>query len=88
MVSLKYATIINRKLRLGCYDFWFCTGRFGEYRMPEWLRHFDTTMQENARNIGMSSCHKSNADYLLKIVVRDHEHLNHFLVSGCCLFRY
>lgn len=74
----KYATIVNRK-RLG-YDLLVFVQVTLAGHMPELVATFDTAMQEMPEIL---ECHRvtGNADYLLKIVVRDHEHLDHFLMQ-------
>lgn len=74
----KYATVINRKsLGYGLTVFVQVTLQ-GHTR--EAVAEFDNDMQLTPEVL---ECHRvtGTADYLLKVVVRDHEHLDHFLMN-------
>ncbi len=74
----KYATIINRK-SVG-YDLLVFVHVTLAGHMPQMVAEFDAAMQQIAEVL---ECHRvtGSADYLLKVIVRDHEHLDHFLMN-------
>ena len=74
----KYATVINRKsLGFGLTVFVQVTLQ-GHTR--EAVAEFDRIMQHTTEVL---ECHRvtGGADYLLKVIVRDHEHLDQFLMN-------
>jgi DNA-binding Lrp family transcriptional regulator len=77
-VIQKYATVVNRR------SFGFDMVVFVQVTLqghtPGLVGMFDLAMQETAEVL---ECHRviGLADYLLKVVVRDHEHLDNFLMD-------
>jgi DNA-binding Lrp family transcriptional regulator len=74
----QYAALLDRK-KLG-YDLAVFVQVTIQGHSPELVAQFDAAVQEMAEVL---ECHRvtGNADYLLKVVVRDHEHLDHFLMN-------
>lgn len=74
----KYATIIDRK-QLG-YDLLVFVHVTLAGHMPQMVADFDSAMQEMAEVL---ECHRvtGGADYLLKVIVQNHERLDHFLMQ-------
>ncbi len=74
----KYATVINRK-QLG-YDLTVFVQVTLQGHTQEAVSQFDTIMQQTAE---VMECHRvtGTADYLLKVIVQDHEHLDQFLMN-------
>lgn len=77
-VIKKYATLIDRKI-LG-YDLLVFVQIILKGHIPEAVARFDEAIQAMPEVL---ECHRitGNADYLLKIVVRDHEHLDNLLMN-------
>lgn len=76
-VVKKVAAVIDRK-RLG-YDLLVFVQVTLQGHTPESVAHFDQAMRKMGEVL---EAHRVTglADYLLKVVVRDHEHLDHFLM--------
>lgn len=74
----KYATVLNRK-SLGFDLVVFVQVTLGGHT-PQSVAEFDACIQEMPEVL---ECHRvtGGADYLLKAVVRDHEHLDYFLMN-------
>ncbi len=74
----KYAAVIDRK-SLG-FDLLIFVQVTLQGHTPQSVAHFDKAIQDMAEVL---ECHRVTgmADYLLKVVVRDHEHLDHFLMN-------
>lgn len=74
----KYAAVLDRK-KLG-YDLAVFVQVTIQGHRPELVAQFDAAVQEMAEVL---ECHRvtGSADYLLKVVVRDHEHLDHLLMN-------
>lgn len=74
----KYATVLNRK-SLGFDLVVFVQVTLGGHT-PQSVAEFDACIQEMPEVL---ECHRvtGGADYLLKVVVRDHEHLDYFLMN-------
>lgn len=74
----KYATVINRK-DLG-YDLLVFVQVILQVHTPESVIQFDEAIQNIPEVL---ECHRviGNFDYLIKVVVRNHEHLDHFLMN-------
>ncbi|MEM7114826.1 MAG: Lrp/AsnC family transcriptional regulator [Chloroflexota bacterium] len=77
-VIQKYTTLVNR--RSFGYDLVVFVQVTLQGHTPEQVAHFDQAMQEMAEVL---ECHRiiGAADYLLKIIVTDHEHLDDFLMK-------
>ena len=77
-VVKKYTAIIDRK-KLG-YDLAVFVQVTIQGHTPEVVAQFDAVIREM---VEVLECHRVTgiADYLLKVVVRDHEHLDHFLMN-------
>lgn len=77
-VVKKYATLIDRKI-LG-YDLLVFVQVILKGHIRESVAQFDEAVQAMPEVL---ECHRITgaADYLLKIVVRDHEHLDNFLMD-------
>lgn len=77
-VIKKYATLVDRKI-LG-YDLLVFVQIILKGHIPEAVARFDEAIQAMPEVL---ECHRitGNADYLLKIVVRDHEHLDNLLMN-------
>lgn len=76
-VVKKYAAVLDRK-QLG-FDLAVFVQVTIQGHTPEQVLQFDAAIQEMAEVL---ECHRvtGNADYLLKVVVRDHVHLDQFLM--------
>ena len=74
----KYATMLNRK-RLG-YDLLVFVKVIIQGHSAELIAEFDNAIKEMPQVL---ESHRiiGDADYLLKVVVRDREHLDHFLMK-------
>jgi len=74
----KYTAVIDRK-NLG-FDLLVFVQVTLQGHTPESVAHFDNAIQEMSEVL---ECHRVTgmADYLLKVVVRDHEHLDQFLMT-------
>jgi Lrp/AsnC family leucine-responsive transcriptional regulator len=74
----KYVTVINRK-RLG-YGLTVFVQVTLRGHTQEAVAEFDTIMQQTPEVL---ECHRvtGTADYLLKVVVHDHQHLDQFLMN-------
>ena len=74
----KYATILDRK-KLS-YDLVVFVQITIQGHLPELVAQFDAAVQEMDEVL---ECHRvtGSADYLLKVVVCDHEQLDHFLMN-------
>ena len=74
----KYTAIIDRK-NLG-FDLLVFVHVTLQGHTPESVAQFDQAIQEMSQVL---ECHRvtGTADYLLKVVVRDHEHLDRFLMT-------
>jgi DNA-binding Lrp family transcriptional regulator len=74
----KYAAVLDRK-KLG-YDLAVFVQVTIQGHLPELVAQFDAAVQEMDEVL---ECHRvtGSADYLLKVVVRDHEQLDHFLMN-------
>lgn len=77
-VIQKYAAILDRRL-LG-RDLAVFVQVTIQGHTPEVVAQFDQAVQEMAEVL---ECHRvtGRADYLLKVIVRDHEELDHFLMN-------
>lgn len=77
-VIKKYATLIDRKI-LG-YDLLVFVQIILKGHTPEAISRFDEAIQAMPEVL---ECHRitGNADYLLKVVARDHEHLDNLLMN-------
>ncbi len=73
----KYVTLINRK-QVG-YDLLVFVQVTLQGHTPEQVGEFDAAMQQMMEVL---ECHRvtGTADYLLKVIVGDHEHLDQFLM--------
>jgi DNA-binding Lrp family transcriptional regulator len=74
----KYAAVLDRK-KLG-YDLAVFVQVTIQGHSPELVSQFDAAIQEM---VEVLECHRvtGSADYLLKVVVRGHEQLDHFLMN-------
>lgn len=74
----RYAAVLDRK-KLG-YDLAVFVQVTIQGHLPELVAQFDTAVQKMDEVL---ECHRvtGSADYLLKVVVRDHEQLDHFLMN-------
>lgn len=74
----KYAAVLDRK-KLG-YDLAVFVQVTIRGHTPELVAQFDAAIQNM---VEVLECHRvtGSADYLLKVIVRDHEHLDHFLMK-------
>jgi Lrp/AsnC family transcriptional regulator, leucine-responsive regulatory protein len=74
----KYTAVIDRK-NLG-FDLLVFVQVTLQGHTPESVAHFDNAIQEMSEVL---ECHRVTgmADYLLKVVVRNHEHLDQFLMT-------
>jgi DNA-binding Lrp family transcriptional regulator len=77
-VIQKYAAVLDRRL-LG-HDLAIFVQVTIHGHTPEVVAHFDEAVQEMPEVL---ECHRvtGGADYLLKVIVRDHQELDHFLIN-------